>query len=932
MRALRFAVHPSSISQALFGFGLMSALVGIILYGDLIPTARGQNTPSCAVRRTITCSERMPLANIDLVSMERVNNVNYGCTLNHRRYKLENGTMTLQGTCTPHPPTKYFHESSKNLLANKIRDFFPNSSCLDVSFTGHPLSWASNPIKTGSNSAAFVTLGGVGYLFECTLPTEASSSSSSSRSSSSSNSSSVSHEYFCNGHAQATSCPSSSATSSSAHTMCNLPPDAAAYWAFEEERGTRFATVGRYDLSEVGGTIPSADGKIGRATAGPSGTSLQTLTPALANPRYSSFTVASWIKPGLGGGISPYTKSGTNYSWYVGYDTTNLKRFYLDIAGTRVTANTFGEITPGAWYFVVASFDATTRDVDTDVLTKKISFSINGGEPDIGTVEAETLPTVDRFITGNGMPSASYDETGVWSRVLTQEEILKLYNDGQGLTLTCGPAVSHTSSVSSHSSLAPIPAGCGNGIKTATEECDDHNNRDGDGCSRTCTTEAGYSCQGTITSTCAPLCGNGVVNTNNSETCDDQNHRDGDGCSAVCTIEPEFTCSGSPSQCRSCGNGIKESGEPCEDGNHTAGDGCSPTCTVESGFNCVGWNPNVCTRICGNGQLNNDEACDDRNRTNGDGCHEDCTIESGFTCSGEPSHCKLCGNGIQEAGETCDDQNHTSGDGCGETCIVESGFSCTGTPSTCTRYCGNGAINLGETCDDQNRTAGDGCGATCAVESGYTCSGTPSVCSLLCGNGILDSGESCDDQNRTAGDGCSSTCVIESGFTCSGTPSSCKSCGNGIRETGEACDDQNQRNSDGCSSSCAIESGYTCSGSPSSCALLCGNSVIDAGETCDDQNPTAGDGCSATCAIETGFVCSGVPSQCETLRARVIRLADTDQNHTVSETEARILLLNVIQGLSKPFDQVRLFDLNSSGTLTLDDVRLFVRELNALFP
>ena len=39
-------------------------------------------------------------------------------------------------------------------------------------------------------------------------------------------------------------------------------------------------------------------------------------------------------------------------------------------------------------------------------------------------------------------------------------------------------------------------AACGNGIISRSEQCDDGNTRDEDGCSRVCTVEDGYRCTG----------------------------------------------------------------------------------------------------------------------------------------------------------------------------------------------------------------------------------------------------------------------------------------------------------------------------------------------------------------------------------------------------------------------------------------------------
>ena len=51
------------------------------------------------------------------------------------------------------------------------------------------------------------------------------------------------------------------------------------------------------------------------------------------------------------------------------------------------------------------------------------------------------------------------------------------------------------------------PAVCGNATLEAAEACDDGNTTPLDGCSATCTVEAGYGCDNiTMPSTCSPLC------------------------------------------------------------------------------------------------------------------------------------------------------------------------------------------------------------------------------------------------------------------------------------------------------------------------------------------------------------------------------------------------------------------------------------------
>jgi len=144
---------------------------------------------------------------------------------------------------------------------------------------------------------------------------------------------------------------------------------------------------------------------------------------------------------------------------------------------------------------------------------------------------------------------------------------------------------------------------CGDGILVSTEQCDDHNTANGDGCSANCTIEPKYYCTGVINSTsaclsCLPLC----LTCTNSSSCN--------GCevgytynSTNCTIDCSpikyctlcdfsngLTCTscligyypnGNLSSCfYTCGDGIRVAEEQCDDGNVTDNDGCSSNCTL----------------------------------------------------------------------------------------------------------------------------------------------------------------------------------------------------------------------------------------------------------------------------------------------------------------------------------------------------------------
>lgn len=66
---------------------------------------------------------------------------------------------------------------------------------------------------------------------------------------------------------------------------------------------------------------------------------------------------------------------------------------------------------------------------------------------------------------------------------------------------------------------------------------------------------------------CVPICGDGAI-IRPSEQCDDGNTMNGDGCSSMCQVEANFQCVGEPSACVStlppvtnnCGNGRLDTG------------------------------------------------------------------------------------------------------------------------------------------------------------------------------------------------------------------------------------------------------------------------------------------------------------------------------------------------------------------------------------
>lgn len=256
------------------------------------------------------------------------------------------------------------------------------------------------------------------------------------------------------------------------------------------------------------------------------------------------------------------------------------------------------------------------------------------------------------------------------------------------------------------------PTVCGDGHIDPSEQCDDGNFINGDGCSVVCLPEQ---------------CGNGIVEVN--EQCDDGNRVNGDTCDNNCTYA-------------TCGNRIVDPHEQCDDGNANAGDACDGSCGIPG---------------CPNGTVGAGEQCDDGNLTDNDGCARNCRLPG-------------CGNLIVENGEECDDGNQVGGDGCTAACRLEplpgcgdgsrvspeecddgNTTNCDGCSSSChVERCGNGLRECGEECDDGNQVGGDGCSRFCVVEQ-------PATCADSDGDGEPDEVDRCPGTltNAVDGDGCS---------------------------------------------------------------------------------------------------------------------------------------------------------------------------------
>ncbi|MBT4240573.1 DUF4215 domain-containing protein, partial [Candidatus Peribacteria bacterium] len=413
---------------------------------------------------------------------------------------------------------------------------------------------------------------------------------------------------------------------------------------------------------------------------------------------------------------------------------------------------------------------------------------------------------------------------------------------------------------------------------SGTEQCDDGNNLDGDGCSSACQNENlcdgsfpdgeldnGEECDdgnGLNTDACdnycrITICGDRIIQSPNgrgqAEVCDDGNSAVGDGCNSVCTLEIADEC----------GNWVTDGTEDCDDGKrcNNNGDPCysnadcygSGTCGTYAGDGCGGSGgtpPEVCDNSTDD-DCDGDTDCDDSDCTS----HPSCFVGAPASCD----YCTACENSYAETWTMTFDASGVTGS-CGS--------------ADCSNYTGTFYLRMHDQASYSNCNCDGGfCWSDAAMNNddcnnnGNKWTLTPNVVTdrweLVTGGtselvtyykagGLWD----CDGTNILTLDNSNIDPM------CSGWPSSVtltpsasnvtcqsgKTCGNSSVEydtntsTYEECDDGNTTSNDGCSNACLLEWWYL----PGS--EVCDNGTDDDSDSlidCEDPGCPYGHKCGA---------------------------------------------------------------------------------------
>ncbi len=196
----------------------------------------------------------------------------------------------------------------------------------------------------------------------------------------------------------------------------------AAYWKLD---GNGDDELGAHDATQVGHPPVWQDGKIGGSVTWDNVEGAGSLTFAPLTTT-TTFTIALWISPvDPAGYVDGY---GT-----ILVPTSGTPGFYMNNSHPKVypIAAADASLTPGVWQHLAIIADG-----------ERIRYYINGvvdnpvGPAFSGSMDLEYLgggPAGSECIGGEA-GNGAIDDVGVWTRCLTEEEILMLYNSGVGLS------------------------------------------------------------------------------------------------------------------------------------------------------------------------------------------------------------------------------------------------------------------------------------------------------------------------------------------------------------------------------------------------------------------------------------------------------------------------------------------------------------------
>ena len=215
-------------------------------------------------------------------------------------------------------------------------------------------------------------------------------------------------------------------------TLTNL----IAYWRMDESSGNRLDSVGSLRLDQSG-TVGGATGKLGAncAQLGTVSVGLHSAGTFPADFSGNQLTIAGWYRIDsvslsterpialieVTDGASSYCGLRVKYDHATGYVFAET---YDDIDNATHTASTFGALSTGTWYHLIATWDATTVTL----------YVNNTGDSYPGHVSMDSHHELSNMAFGNSAATYGFsvDEWGIWNEIISSTDRSDLYNSGTG--------------------------------------------------------------------------------------------------------------------------------------------------------------------------------------------------------------------------------------------------------------------------------------------------------------------------------------------------------------------------------------------------------------------------------------------------------------------------------------------------------------------
>lgn len=211
----------------------------------------------------------------------------------------------------------------------------------------------------------------------------------------------------------------------------NFKDGLVSYWDFDDISGTTLVDVHGTNHGVIIGSPGAVQGSIGNALLFGTDKWVDSENASGLPLAESVRTFSLWVKPTeTSDEIRPIAGWGSSHlTWRIFTLAHNSNNRWIMM--TNYDNNVFGDqIVPGEWYHLVATYDGK----------RNVKLYINGEHVHNFTTWVPLRTTGSAFrigrysYTDSGRFIGAVDEIGIWSRVLSDADVMFLYNEGNGLS------------------------------------------------------------------------------------------------------------------------------------------------------------------------------------------------------------------------------------------------------------------------------------------------------------------------------------------------------------------------------------------------------------------------------------------------------------------------------------------------------------------